>query len=211
MAGRRAGPDLVGTTVLAVLNHGPRHTYDLHRFLVDTHKDYVTGLPRSLYHAVDRLVADGLVIPVETTREGRRPERTVHRITAPGREELAERLRRLLTTIGRDTTPFVAAVSLMGGLPAGEAARALRERAAGLRQRVDAATRTLAELTRAGLPRLPLLEIEYERSRHAAELAWVESLADEMTDGRIDWGIPPPAPTGPPPEDAGSHGEDDPR
>lgn len=192
MAGRRAGPDLVGLTVLAVLGKEPRHAYYLHRFILDTHKDYVTGLPRSLYHAVDRLARDGFIAPVETTRDGRRPERTVYEITDRGRAELAERLRQVLTTVGRDTTPFVAALSLMGGLPADEVERALRERAAVLREHVESAERTIAELTDAGLPRLPLLKIEYERSRDAAELAWVETLVEDLQEGRIDWEVPLP-------------------
>ncbi|WP_026931033.1 PadR family transcriptional regulator [Glycomyces tenuis] len=191
MAGRRAGPDLVGLTALAILTQGPRHAYDLHRFIIDTHKDYVTGLPRSLYHAIDRLCADELVAPVETTREGRRPERTVYAITERGRAELAERLRHLLTAVGRDTTPFVAAVSLMGGLPPEQAEGALRARSAALRERVEAADRSLADLADAGLPRIVLLELEYERSREAAELEWAERLADDLREGRIVWEVPP--------------------
>ena len=37
--------DLVGLTVLAMLSVRASHPYELHRFIVDTHKDYVTGLP----------------------------------------------------------------------------------------------------------------------------------------------------------------------
>lgn len=192
MAGRRAGPDLVGLTVLAVLGKEPRHAYYLHRFIIDTHKDYVTGLPRSLYHAVDRLERDGLIAPVETTRDGRRPERTVYEITDRGRAELAERLRQVLTTVGRDTTPFVAALSLMGGLAADEVEQALHARSAMLRERVESAEVTISGLADAGLSRLPLLKIEYERSRDAAELAWVEALVDDLHEGRIDWEVPLP-------------------
>lgn len=192
MAGRRAGPDLVSLTVLAILTRGPRHAYDLHRFILDTHKDYVTGLPRSLYHAVGRLAESALIATVATTRQGRRPERTVYKITETGRTELAERLRELLTGIGRDTTGFVAAVSLLGALPPQAAEAALRDRAALLREHVETTDRTLAELATAGLPRLPLLELEYERTRLAAELAWVDHVATELTDGSIAWEVPLP-------------------
>lgn len=196
MAGRRTGPDLVSLTVLAILTLGPRHAYDLHRFILDTHKDYVTGLPRSLYHAVGRLTESEHIAPVETTRQGRRPERTVYAITEAGRTELADRLRELLTAVGRDTTGFVAAVSLIGALPQQAAAAALGDRAALLRDRVETADRTLADLATAGLPRLPLLELEYERSRLAAELEWVDHVAAELADGRIAWEVPPPPPAG---------------
>lgn len=191
VAGRRAGPDLVAMTALAILTQGPRHAYDLHRFIIDTHKDYVTGLPRSLYHAIGRLHGGELVAPVETTREGRRPERTVYAITDRGRAELSTRLRRLLAEVGRDTTPFVAAVSLMGGLPSTEVEGALRDRSAVLRERVEAADRVIDELVDAGLPRIVLLEVEYERSREAAELEWVDRLVDDLRCGRIAWEVPP--------------------
>ncbi|ADD44397.1 PadR family transcriptional regulator [Stackebrandtia nassauensis] len=195
MAGRRTGPDLVALTVLAILSRGPRHAYDLHRFIVDTHKDYVTGLPRSLYHAVARLADDGHIAPVETSRAGRRPERTVYELTATGETELTHRLQTLLTTIGRDTTGFVAALSLMGGLPRETAASALRERAAALRTRVEGAKQTLADLTEHGVPRLPLLELEYEHSRYASELDWVERILADLHNGTIDWEVPLPPTT----------------
>ena len=52
----RAERDLPGLTVLALLLTGPRHTYEMHRMMIDTRKDFVTGLPRSMYHAVERLL-----------------------------------------------------------------------------------------------------------------------------------------------------------
>ncbi|UUT34618.1 hypothetical protein [Microbacterium elymi] len=37
--------DLPGLTVLALLTRGPRHPYDIHRFVVETRKDFVLGAP----------------------------------------------------------------------------------------------------------------------------------------------------------------------
>src|SRR5690606_24604707 len=96
MALRRVDRDLPALTVLALLTTGPRHTYEMHRLMVDTHKDFVTGLPRSMYHAVDRLLRAGLIEVVRTDRAEGRPERTVYGLTDAGRAELRERVRRLL-------------------------------------------------------------------------------------------------------------------
>lgn len=192
MAGRRPGPDLVSLTTLAILTRGPRHAYDLHRYIVDTHKDYVTGLPRSLYHAVTRLADAALITAVETTRTGHRPERTVYAITPQGRAELSQRLHHLLTTLTRDTTNFIAALSLLGALPLDEASQSLAKRADLLRHTLDTADRTLTDLAAAGVPRLALLELEYERSRQAAELDWIDHIATELAEGRIDWDVPSP-------------------
>ncbi|MQA96795.1 MAG: hypothetical protein GEV11_19925 [Streptosporangiales bacterium] len=157
MAGRSAERDLVGLTVLA--------------------------LPRSLYHAVDRLARDELIVPVETTREGRRPERTRYELTGEGRAELTSRLRRLLGTPMNDSTPFMAALSFIGVLSRPEAIAALRSRVAALEAQVAAADATLAGLG-AMLPELLLVELEYRRA--VMELAGGLTTAWNAGDGAAD-------------------------
>ncbi|MEV4377513.1 PadR family transcriptional regulator [Streptosporangium sp. NPDC049644] len=181
------GVDLVGLTVLALLSVRPSHPYEMHRFVVDTHKDYLTGLPRSLYHAVDRLVRDELIAAVQTSKEGRRPERTVYELTDEGRAELATRLRRLLEEVGPDSRTFTAAVSLMGCLSTAEVERALRVRAATLEGRVVAADAGLKGLAESGLPPVLLLELECERALRAAELDWVAGLLARLESDEITW------------------------
>ncbi|MFI6509868.1 PadR family transcriptional regulator [Streptosporangium sp. NPDC050855] len=184
------GADLAGLTVLALLSVRPSHPYEMHRFVVDTHKDYLTGLPRSLYHAVDRLVRDELIVPVSTGREGRRPERTVYELTGEGRAELATRLRRSLEEVGPDGLAFTAALSMAGCLPPIEVERALRGRAATLEGRVVTADESLRGLTGSGLPPVLLLEVEYERALRAAELGWVRGLLARLESGEITWDDP---------------------
>jgi DNA-binding PadR family transcriptional regulator len=130
MSLQRADRDLPALTVLALLLTGPRHTYEMHRLMVDTHKDFVTGLPRSMYHAVERLLRAELIEVVRTDRAEGRPERTVYAVTDGGRAELAERVRRLLEHPDPDATLFVAALSFLGCLPAEQARAALDVRRA---------------------------------------------------------------------------------
>ncbi|GAA2298798.1 PadR family transcriptional regulator [Nonomuraea roseoviolacea subsp. roseoviolacea] len=179
--------DLVGLTVLALLSVRAGHPYELHRLVVDTHKDYVTGLPRSLYHAVERLARDELIIPSATGREGRRPERTVYEITAEGREELATRLRRLLERPDPDQRVLVAGISLIGVLPVPEARRALRSRAAALEAAVAGLDAHLAGMADNGLPEVLGLKLDYQRAAQAAELAWVRGVLDRLESGALDW------------------------
>ncbi|MFW5418024.1 PadR family transcriptional regulator [Nocardiopsis sp. CNT-189] len=211
MALRRSDRDLTGLTVLALLTTGPRHTYEMHRMMVGTHKDFVTGLPRSMYHAVERLHRDGLVEAVGTTRGGARPERTVYAITRDGRAALRDRELRLLRTPDRDTTPLVAALSFLGVLPPGEAAAALRDRAKDLDGQHSELARALGE-AEGRLPRLLLIENEYEAARIAAERDWVSALADDLDAGGLDapagfagLSVPgsDPEPHGPAPEPGG--------
>jgi DNA-binding PadR family transcriptional regulator len=190
MARRQPERDLVGLTVLALLVHGPKHPYELHRFIVDTHKDYVTGLPRSLYHAVDRLLRDELIAPVETSRAGKRPERTVYDVTHDGRAELAARLRRLLENLDIPNPTLVAAVSLLGCLPPIEVQRCLGTRAANLEGTLATLDGVLASQREAGMPRILLLEVECERAIRAAELAWVRGVLTDLRTGELDWSAP---------------------
>ncbi|MBG0817250.1 PadR family transcriptional regulator [Planomonospora sp. ID82291] len=180
-------PDLVGLTVLALLSVRAGHPYELHRLIVDTHKDYVTGLPRSLYHAVERLAGDDLIVPVETSREGRRPERTVYEITDEGRRELSTRLRALLENPDSDRRRFTAAVSLMGTLPVPDALRALRARAATLEGLLAGMNAHLRVMEEAGLPDILMIEVDYERTLHEAELAWVQGVVTRLESGELDW------------------------
>ncbi|MGW2219386.1 PadR family transcriptional regulator [Nonomuraea sp. NPDC001684] len=178
---------LVDLTVLALLTMQPSHPYELHRFIIDTHKDYITGLPRSLYHAVERLAGDELIVPAATGREGRRPERTVYEITDEGREELITRLRRLLEQPDPDRRAFVAAISLIGCLPLPEAQRALRTRAATLEGTLAGMEGHIKAMRDSGLPEILMLEVECEQALHAAELAWIRRLLDRLDQGELAW------------------------
>lgn len=185
MSLQRADRDLPALTVLALLMTGPRHTYEMHRLMIDTHKDFVTGLPRSMYHAVERLLRAELIEVVRTDRAEGRPERTVYGLTDPGRSELVERVRRLLEHPDPDTTLFVAALSFLGCLPAPQARAALDVRRAELERQVDGARAALAGVS--GLPRLLLVEAEFEIARRTAERDWVAGLLTDLDAGRLDW------------------------
>ncbi|GAA5109937.1 PadR family transcriptional regulator [Pseudonocardia adelaidensis] len=185
MSLQRADRDLPSLTVLALLTTGPRHTYEMHRLMVDTHKDFVTGLPRSMYHAVERLLRAELIEVVRTDRAEGRPERTVYGLTDTGRAELAERVRRLLEHPDPDSTLFVAALSFLGCLQVSQARAALDVRRAELERRVDDVRAALAGVS--GLPRLLLVEAEFEIARLSAERDWVAALVADLDGGRLDW------------------------
>jgi DNA-binding PadR family transcriptional regulator len=183
---RRVDRDLPALTVLALLLTGPRHTYEMHRMMIDTHKDFVTGLPRSMYHAVDRLLRGELVRVHDTSRDGGRPERTVYALTDAGRAELAERVARLLRHPDPDATLFVAALSFAGCLPPARAAEVLGARRDELARRVAGVDEALAAVP-AAVPRVLLIEAEFERARLDAERGWVDALVADIGSGRLHW------------------------
>lgn len=195
----RADRDVVALTVLALLHTGPRHPYEMHRWILDTHKDFVTGLPRSMYHAVDRLTRAELIVAGDSVRDGTRPERTVYELTDTGRAALRERLRRLLEVPDPDATLLFAALSFLGCLEPAAAAAYLRTRRDTLTARIEEAGAALAA-TRDQLPRLLLLEVEYDVTRLTCERDWVEQVLADLDDGAIPWLSPdwrPPQTTAP--------------
>lgn len=186
MALQRVDRDLPALTVLALLLTGPRHTYEMHRMMIDTHKDFLTGLPRSMYHAVERLLRDELVRVHEVRRDGPHPERTVYALTDTGRAALTARVGRLLAHPDPDSALFVAALSFVACLPRDEAVQALRSRVDDLAERVAGLDAALATVP-ASLPRLLLVESGYERARLESERAWVEGLVADIGSGALGW------------------------
>ena len=186
MTGQRL--DLAGLAVLGILYEGERHPYDIARQIKIRHQEDPPGhTNRALYHAVEKLVDAGLIEAVETVREGRRPERTLYRITDEGKEELRHTLVDVLASPQLGSRAFRAAVARLGYLPEREVVMALGSRLAGLQGMVahaEASARILRDRT--GLPRLFLLELEFSLAMMRAESAWVEDLLESLARGDLD-------------------------
>lgn len=182
----RADRDLVGLSVLALLLAGPKHTYEMHKMMVETRKDFVTGLPRSMYHAVERLEKAGQISPVDSFRDGRKPERTVFAVTDLGGEVVRERIERLLSIPDGNSALFTAALSFISCLPPARAAYALGARRDTLGLRIEQIEADLSRVP-AQLPRVLLIETEHELASTRSELTWVEQLRDEIDAGELSW------------------------
>ncbi|MHB1501446.1 MAG: PadR family transcriptional regulator [Candidatus Dormibacteria bacterium] len=184
--GRRL--DLAELAVLGILHEGERHPYDIARQIKLRHQEEPPGhTDRSLYHAVEKLSGQGLIEAVETVRDGRRPERTVYRITEEGSEEFRHTLTDVLASPGLDSRMFKAAISRLGYLSEREVVVALGTRLAGLQgmaAHYEASARILRDRT--GLPRLFLLELDFSLAQMRAESAWVEGLLETLGSGELD-------------------------
>jgi len=181
---------MVALTVLGMLSEQPSHTYEIQRQIRNRHKDFAAGKTRALYRAIEELVERGLAEPLETTREGRRPERTVYQITAAGRDELEEWLTQLLEHPVAEYPVFSIAIGFLPYLTQDQALRALRSRTVALRAEIAAHREQLRALMEdAGLPRLVLLELEHAVTVRDAELRWVAGLADDIHRGVLHWDV----------------------
>ena len=178
--------------VLVLLYERSMHPYEMQVLMRERgHHQVIKLKGGSLYSTIERLTAAGLIESVETSREGRRPERTVYALTAKGRDELMLWLRELLSQPTREYPWFGAALAFLGALPPDEARRLLEARVILLEAEVAAGEAALQAATRGGLPRLFGVEAEYAVAMRRAELAWVTQIVDDMRTGKLAW--PPEA------------------
>src|SRR5918912_1431670 len=189
---RRRVSNPLALAVLSCLNEKPMHPYEISTTLRSRGKESSIKLNYgSLYAVVESLQKHGLISSRETTREGRRPERTVYEITESGVTEFEDWLAELLSTPVRDFTSLEAGLSLMPTLPPDEVARLLDERALKLRSELRALDATLAESEAMGLPELFLVESLFRRRMLDAQLDLVSTLAKEIRTssfpGTIGW------------------------
>ncbi len=164
--------------VLSCLLEKPMHPYEIASTLRSRGKELSIKLNYgSLYAVVESLHKRGLVSPLETSREGRRPERTVYSITEAGRIEHEDWLAELLSTPVREFTSLEAGLSLMPGIAPDEVAGLLEQRAERLRMQLRALDAMHSVATESAVPALFLVEGRYRQVLLAAELDFVVELA----------------------------------
>lgn len=181
MAKRRRVGNLLALAVLSAVAQQPRHPYEMGRTLRGWGKDQDMGIKwGSLYTVVRNLDKHGLLEAAESSRQGARPERTVYRITEAGRAELLDWVRELLSTPQAEHPAFTAGLSVLSVLPPAEVVELLSGRAELLEAEVVTRRESIEGYARE-IPRLFLIEDEYELAMRRAELAWVRSTLDELT------------------------------
>ena len=184
MARKRKLTSPLALAVLATLHSGPMHPYQIARLLRHRGKDDVIKIRYgSLYTVMQDLEQRGFVAAEGTERAGHRPERTVYRLTEDGAEELAERLRELISEPVKEYPVFASALSLIASLHPDELAGLLAERLQALEIDIVATSAVLDHAAAQQLPRLFMLETDYELAMKRAEADWVRALMQELADG----------------------------
>jgi DNA-binding PadR family transcriptional regulator len=175
-------------SILELLDERPMHPYELASTMRDRHHDEFIRLNfGSLYHTVDTLERNGWIEPVEREKEGRRPERTIYRLTDSGRELLGRVVSEILAVPKREYPSFAAGLMFMHHLDASHAAAQLVQRANALSALAEKLTRILGEVRAAGVTRLALIELEHKIAMLEAERTWVQKIEKEITDGKLEW------------------------
>ena len=175
--------------VLSLLEVGPLHPYGIQRLIKQWGKDKVVnvGNRANLYKTIKRLHDAGLIAVRLTERDQQYPERTVYELTEEGRQRAREWLAQMLSTPRNEFPDFPAALSFAMLLGPDEMVAVLERRADLLE--VDVAThhRDL-ELHAGSLPRVTLLDDEYQIAVATAELTWIRGVIDDLRSGLLTWG-----------------------
>jgi DNA-binding PadR family transcriptional regulator len=188
--------------VLALVFERPMHPYEMAATLKHRHKHESIKLRYgTLYTVIELLTSRGFIRPKETSRDGKRPERTVYALTPAGRDLLRNWMRDLVAEPAQEFLQFDAALSLLPVLPPGEAIELLRDRTVRLSERI-ANLRTLigqlsdmtlgqlaepnqelpAPLLGQKFPAIFIVETEYRLAMLKAELEFVNELVRRVTE-----------------------------
>jgi DNA-binding PadR family transcriptional regulator len=187
MASKRKVSNPLALAVMALLYERPMHPYEMVTLMRERGKHESVRLRySSLYSVVEALEREGLILPLETVREGRRPERTIYGLTEAGRVEFLSWLRELLREPAKEYTQFAAGLTFLPALPPDEAAVLLEERVRLLEEEGEEKRSLLDAVMEQGLPRLFVIETEHELILREAELRWVRELVREIRTGTLD-------------------------
>jgi DNA-binding PadR family transcriptional regulator len=185
MAKRRKVGNLLALSLLSLLAQKPMYPYEMAQTMRARGKEQNFKINwGSLYTVVRNLEKNGFIKAVATEREGRQPERTTYQITDQGWAELRDWLRELLGAPEDEQSPFAAALSEAGILSPDEVVGLLVRRLTKLDE-VNGEQRKNLEHLAKQLPRLFLIESEYQLAMRMAEAGWVRGLIDEIVGGTI--------------------------
>lgn len=172
--------------VLGLLTERDMHPYEMQQLLRSRREERLTRFSvGSLYRTVQRLAAAGLVREVGCQQQGNRPQRTVYGVTDAGRAALARSVAAGLRDCGGSSTEFLVALNELHSLPREEAADVLRGRVAGAAEQLQRYDDWLAEAV--DVPRLYLLDLEYQREVTRTQLRWLTELVQRIDSGRLPW------------------------
>lgn len=181
----------VALAVLCFLIEEPMHPYRMQQLIKERGKDEVINVRHrtSIYQTIERLHRDGAIAIQGKKKNEGRPDLIVYEITDLGRNAAYSWIREMISKPAQEFLEFPAAVSFLAMLTPEDVALLFK-------QRIDALENTLARLqdqfeigASLGLPRLFLLEAEYQRTLLVAEVEWLQSVIADIQSHKLTWSM----------------------
>lgn len=188
MAEHRKITNPLALAVLGLLVERPMHPYEMAATLRERHKDGSFKLRTgTLYDVVEAVQREGWIEATGSSRDGRRPERTIYRQTDRGHAAFVEWLDELVRIPTKEFPRFVSGVSYLGALGPERAKQALQERIHRLEEEIAATREALLSTQALNMPRLFNIEVEYVACIREAELEWVRRIVHDIESGELPW------------------------
>lgn len=175
--------------LLGILHLEPMHPYAIQRRIKEWGKDKVVNVSQraALYKTIGRLQEAGLVTVRETGRDQQYPERTVYEITDAGRAACANWLTEMIAEPRNEYPEFPAALSFLMLLGPEGARTELERRAKSVRAKLAEMDADAKQAAAMHLPRVVMLEDEYQRAITEAELRWLDNVIADLAAGTLTW------------------------
>jgi DNA-binding PadR family transcriptional regulator len=173
--------------LLSLLAEEPMHPYRMQQMIKERGKDKIANVAarNSVYQTIDRLLRTSLIAVRETSRDERRPERTVYEITEAGWDALRSWTRGMLGAPAREFPEFPAALASLMVLAPEDVLAELTQRAAALEAEIATQEAEVASVP--DLPRLFTLDDEYLLAVRRAELRWIDGVVAALRSGELTW------------------------
>jgi DNA-binding PadR family transcriptional regulator len=185
VAKRRKVGNLLALSLLSLLAQKPMYPYEMAQTLRARGKEKNFKINwGSLYTVVANPEKHGFIEAALMDRDGRQPERTTYELTELGLAELRDWLGELLSVPEDDRGGFVTALSEAGILPPGQVIGLLTRRLETLDKANDEQRADLRHWTER-LPRVLLVEAEYQLAMRVAQAEWLRGLLGEIVAGTI--------------------------
>lgn len=185
VAKRRKLGNPLALTVMVLLSERSMHPYEIAQTLRRRGKEHSVKINfGSLYTVVQNLEKHGYVEVTGVQRQGNRPERTLYGITEAGRAEMLDWLSDLIAVPATEFPVFDTALSLLPVLPPDEVAELLLDREQAQSVRAAALRGVLAQLGDL-LPRVFVVESEYQLHMIEAQLEWIRGFRKELADSTL--------------------------
>lgn len=189
MATTKHPSNLLALAVLSLLTERPMHPYEISVLMRHRgQEEHIKSSHGSIYTIIEALERDRLVEAQEPSREGRRPERTVYSITPAGSELFHDWLRDLLANPAKEYPQFTAALMLVAHIPKDEILDILEGRLGQLTDRLRADQHARNEIAGV-IPRIFLIETEYDEAIRVAEITWLRKTIVEIQGGGYPWPV----------------------
>ena len=170
--------------ILGMLRKEPLHGYELKRIIEESMGDWTNIAFGSIYFALSKLTAEGLVEQVATEQDAGKPSRRIYGITEAGHSEFFRLLEALWSSRERVLQPLDIGLYFMDSLSSEKRLNLVEARIRMAEKALEyVAGHQKEQCERADMP--PVAGAIFSHSLHhpQAELAWLRELEASVRDG----------------------------